>query len=461
MTEPIYAQRYRHQAAPARRGGPRPPTPAGTPRAGRWSSPWSGRSTPTSSCAPWAWSPRCATSTSRRSWTPGRDGPDCYVVSWDYGRRRRGGAGRARPAAGRRRRAHRRLGRRRPRRAPRARRRPRRRRPGEPRARRGRLRQAHRRRPRRGVPAAGPAAGHAARRGPLPEPGGGHRPRAVAGLGRLPARARHVPAAHRPPRLRRRRRPRRGPGAAGRRGAAAAAAQPGGAAGAGADRDARPRRRTPARAAPRRSSRPTSSACCARRRCVRPPEKPREQGVDLDRGRRRRRPRRARGRLGARRVRRRRRRPGQGAGRDRHDRGQGRDDARRTPASRPARSRRCRAPTARRAPWSSQSPGGRREGRRGLRRRPRGGGRSPRRRRPRSPCRTWSGARRPAAEAQLTGAGFTVVVSQAESDTRAGRQRDLAGPAGRRDGDAGQHGEHRRLHRAPTPTPTPSTSSSP
>ena len=108
--------------------------------------------------------------------------------------------------------------------------------------------------------------GHAARHGALPEPGGGLRARALAGLGRVPPRPRHLPAAHRSPRVRRRRWPRGRPGAAGRRGAAAAAAQPGGAAGVVADRDARARTRTPARAAPRRSSRPTSSACCARRR---------------------------------------------------------------------------------------------------------------------------------------------------------------------------------------------------
>ena len=64
------------------------------------------------------------------------------------------------------------------------------------------------------------------------------------------------------------------------------------------------------------------------------------------------------------------------------------------------------------------------------------------------------------AEAQLTGAGFTVVVAQAPSDSACRPAAVVSqAPAGRRDRHAGQHGEHRRLHRAPTPTP--STSASP
>ena len=57
------------------------------------------------------------------------------------------------------------------------------------------------------------------------------------------------------------------------------------------------------------------------------------------------------------------------------------------------------------------------------------------------------GSSQAAAEAQLTGAGFTVVVEPGRERHGAGRHRDLAGPAGGRGRDAGQQGEHRRLHR--------------
>ena len=69
------------------------------------------------------------------------------------------------------------------------------------------------------------------------------------------------------------------------------------------------------------------------------------------------------------------------------------------------------------------------------------------------------GSSQAAAEAQLTGAGFTAVVTQAESDHGAGRHRGLAGLPGGRGLDPGQQRDHRRVHRPPTPTP--STSASP
>ena len=151
------------------------------------------------------------------------------------------------------------------------------------------------------------------------------------------------------------------------------------------------------------------------------------------------------GRLGARRLRRRRRRR-QGAGRHRHDRGQGGHRRSRPTASRPARSRACRAPTARRAPWSaSRRPPASRSTRA-----PPSTSRSPARP---SPTATpvavpdVVGSSQADAESQLTGAGFTVVVEPGRERHGAGRQRHLAGPAGGRGRDAGQQGEHRRLHR--------------
>ena len=57
------------------------------------------------------------------------------------------------------------------------------------------------------------------------------------------------------------------------------------------------------------------------------------------------------------------------------------------------------------------------------------------------------GSSQAAAESQLTGAGFKVVVTRRFERQRAGRQRGLPGSAGRSHGLAGHHGEHRRLHR--------------
>ena len=59
------------------------------------------------------------------------------------------------------------------------------------------------------------------------------------------------------------------------------------------------------------------------------------------------------------------------------------------------------------------------------------------------------GSSQAAAEAQLTGAGFTAVVTQAESDTVPAGTVISQDPAGGRGLDAGQQGDHRRLDRRP------------
>ena len=278
VSEPLYAQRYRLVEAlpPGRALAVHRALDAARAPGDHHAS--CGPTTPRRSSARWASSPPRATSTCRPCSTSGRDGLDCFVVTEDAARRRCCRPRRPRPAAGGQRRHDRRRGGRRPGRAARPRRRARRhrrrvqvvqteRRDGE----------AHRRRGGRRLPAAGPAPRRAGRRRPLPQPRGGPGAARRAGLGRLPARPRALPAAHGDAVVRRPRRAHRRPGAHRRRRPAAAAAQSGRAAGDRAGRAAHARQGPGAARHRRRSCRQDLSTSWARprsRRC-RPRRSPR------------------------------------------------------------------------------------------------------------------------------------------------------------------------------------------